>query len=331
MLVAVHARSGERVEASKHLPASPDYRCPVCGWTVIVKPGRVVVSHFAHRPAGPRCGAQGESIPHMRAKVLLAQRFREHGYDVALEEPHSGGRRRVDVAVTIRGRNGPVRVAVEVQDSAIAVGELQRRNHADKQAGFFATLWVFTTNRLSRARGSLPGAELRLPEEVRYLDRRWRLPVAVLDVQRERVMLVSTAPIIREGQPYYNEYGDEEYSPDRWLVATRQVHVAAATFELEAVRGRYATARNPDYTAAFKAAAVPDRPWRISSRRDTAHTTADIADPTDEPAWQLAQQLMEQGHTVELEHLPTARRWRHVARTNADDDFDEPGYQWKPV
>ncbi|WP_327002524.1 hypothetical protein OHA72_46595 [Dactylosporangium sp. NBC_01737] len=129
----------------------------------------------------------------MRAKVLLAQRFREHGHEVALEEPHSGGWRRVDVAVTIQGRNGPVRVAVEVQDSAIAVDELQRRNHADKRAGFFATVWMFTTNRLSRARGSLPGAELRLPEEVRYLNRRWHLPVAVLDVQREPQMLVSTA------------------------------------------------------------------------------------------------------------------------------------------
>lgn len=328
MLTAVRSPSGQRVEASKSLPKSAEYRCPVCVWPVIIKPGRVVVAHFAHQPGGPQCGAEGESIRHMRAKILLAQRFRDLGYDVVLEEQHSGGQRRVDVAVTLQARRGPVRVAVEVQDSAISVDQIQRRNRADKRAGFFATVWVFTTNRLSRARGSLPGAELRLPEEMRYLTNRWRLPIVVLDVERLQLTHVSTAEIVRDGGSYFNVNGEEEWAPDRRLVSTRQITVAAATFELEAVRGRYATERNPDYTARFKAAPVPDRPWRLTATRDGAETVVDLATcPTDDAGRETVQQFVAAGYAVSLDHLPTERRWHRVRRPEPND----PGYRWQPV
>src|SRR5688572_1558295 len=102
----------------------------------------------------------------MRAKLLLADRFREQDYHVVLEERHTDGHRRVDVAVTVPGRHGPERVAVEVQDTAISVNELKRRTNLNRQAGFFATVWVFTSNRLSRVRGggrTPASARLRRP------------------------------------------------------------------------------------------------------------------------------------------------------------------------
>ena len=168
MLVALRKEPVGRVEAGKDV-APGDFQCPECGWPVILKRGRVKVPHLAHQPGSQPYAYGGESVTRMRAKALLARQLRAHGYEVALEEAHPGQQRRVDVAVTLVDRAGAARrIAVEVQGSAISVDEVKRRTAADRHAGFFATLWVFTLSRLRRARSVLPGYELRLPEEMRY-------------------------------------------------------------------------------------------------------------------------------------------------------------------
>jgi competence protein CoiA-like protein len=78
-------QDGIRLEASRFLDGSV-FRCPECGWGVVLKRGRVKVSHFAHLPAGPSCGSAGESVEHMRGKALLAERFRAYEYEVVLED-----------------------------------------------------------------------------------------------------------------------------------------------------------------------------------------------------------------------------------------------------
>ncbi|MGJ3224032.1 competence protein CoiA [Micromonospora aurantiaca (nom. illeg.)] len=156
MLVALREGPDGRVEAGKDLTPG-DFRCLECAWPVVLKRGRVKVPHFAHQPGSPACASGGESVTHMRAKTLLARRFRAQGYEVVLEEAHPAQQRRVDVAVTLIDRAGAARrIAVEIQDSAIAVDEMKRRTTADRHAGFFATLWVFTLSRLRHARSVLP-------------------------------------------------------------------------------------------------------------------------------------------------------------------------------
>jgi hypothetical protein len=332
VLTAARAGTRERVEATRSL-APGDFRCPECGWGVVLKPGRVKVAHFAHRPGAPACDAEGESLRHMAAKAVLARRFRGLGYDVVIEESHPDLRRRIDVAVTLVGAAGqPVRLAVEIQDSAIAVGEVKRRTAADKTAGFFATVWVFTTNRLARVASALPGDELRLPEEMRYLVNRWRLPVAILDVDRERILLVGTGDVVRDGSSWFTADGDEEYSDPRRLRSTRRVEVAAGEFRLTAAHGRYATHVRPDYTAVFAPAPVPPCPWRLSAVRPATTAVIDCINLPEPPTHGLgharAVAHVDAGLVTRLEHLPTGRAW-HLTRAGRTID-GAPRHVWTP-
>ncbi len=72
--------TGRPVEAARDL-AGDRFTCPACGGPVLLKRGRVVIAHFAHRP-GAECWSEPESVHHLRAQHLLATRFRGHGYRV---------------------------------------------------------------------------------------------------------------------------------------------------------------------------------------------------------------------------------------------------------
>lgn len=329
MLVAVHDESADRVEASRDLDGGL-FRCPQCRWPVVLKRGRVKVPHFAHQPGCEPCASAGESVAHMRAKALLADRFRAQGYSVVLEEAHSDHQRRVDVAVTLTDRSGqPQRIAVEVQDSAIAVGELKRRNAADRRAGFFATLWVFTSNRLQRTRSVLPGHELRLPEEMRYLINRWRTPITVLDVAHEQMFLVSTSMASREGTTWHDRNGEEQYSSDRVLIATREVNTTPSSFALTALPGRYAAAGRPDYTAGFRPLPQPSMPWCIETRPSSGAVPQTLS--LDVPPTRLWERtdlvdLVREGGHVALLHPSSSRRWNLEVKTHPDSSLS---YQWE--
>jgi hypothetical protein len=285
----------------------------MCRELLVLKRGRVVIAHFAHRPGASRCDAAGESIRHMRAKTLLAQRFTAQGYDVVLEEPHPGGRR-VDVAVTLTDRVGRRRrIAVEVQDSPISVDEVKRRTRADRAAGFFATVWVFTTDRLPNVRRCLPDWECRLPEEVRYLTNRWTWSVPVLDVDREQLLVVNTMEVDRAAQPYIDRDGEEGYNRAHTLRSARHLIVRLGEFRLTAERSLFSKPDRPDFAVVFALAATPRRPWRLQLSRRDCNATVESVDlacpPTSLATFELAQRCLGEGLSADLEHLPTERVW----------------------
>ena len=330
VLVAVRADTGQRTEASRNLPADL-YVCPVCRSPLVLKRGRVVIAHFAHQAGSIQCEASGESVRHMKAKALLAKRFRQLGYGAALEEPHL--QRRVDVSVTVTDDEGRAwRIAVEVQDSAISVDEIKRRNCADGIAGFFSTLWVFTSNRATGVRAALPGTELRLPEEMRYLVNRWATPVAVLDVENEHLYLVSTSAAVRYGSSYVNRDGEEGYSSDRALRSTRSITTALSDFRLTTALGRYSRPGNPDFTAVFAPAPEHQPAWQLRAYRpDTADPliVTNVAEPpTRGTSYDRVADLCKRGLTTQLEHLPTGRIWSLTARP---DGLGATSYRWRFV
>ncbi|TDX84933.1 competence protein CoiA [Amycolatopsis arida] len=162
MLVA-NDSAGERVEATRRTPPGR-YTCPGCGSSVIAKPGRVKIPHFAHAVSSD-CPSAGESISHLAAKHLLAERFRAHGYQVDLEEPH-GRDRRIDLAITLPHPSRPMRYAVEVQNSAIDVREMFRRFISDLEAGFWWTAWIFTGLHAAPLLRTPEGGETRLTADL---------------------------------------------------------------------------------------------------------------------------------------------------------------------
>ncbi len=249
MLVAQNP-SGERVEAARDLAADA-YTCPLCAGAVILKRGRVKVAHFAHTP-GAICDWARESLSHHLAKRVLADRFRALGYAVELEEPHPGANRRVDVAVTMPTGH---RVAVEVQDSAISVEEMKRRNRADQRSGFFGTVWVFTSKRTARLLTAREDDEVRVPNEIRWVQNRYGQGVFVIDENSGRMWRCHFGRVVRPGESHewYTEHGELTGvdHPDRTLRSTKTVSRTEVGFTLTSRRARYDKPWSPDLTMVF--------------------------------------------------------------------------------
>ncbi len=115
---------GEPIEASL-ARRGDDHRCPECDESLILKQGRIVVPHFAHRPLTICSYGAGETLAHLQAKARLAAELRAAGYDVEVE-PFlflEGGNSHPDLLVRHRGRS----VAVELQHSNIDLNQIERR------------------------------------------------------------------------------------------------------------------------------------------------------------------------------------------------------------
>lgn len=137
MLVAMLAEG--RVEADRAV-RGPDYVCPECRQTVILRQGRIRVAHFAHRPAA-RCGwAAGETLAHLGAKKLFQAAFLSRGLQAEVEQvlPSLPRDRRADVMVWSPA-GAPA--AIELQHSNIALEEIEERAFSYAREGI-AQAWV---------------------------------------------------------------------------------------------------------------------------------------------------------------------------------------------
>lgn len=137
MLVATLGE--QRVEATG-ASKGPIYRCPGCGSELVLKQGRIVVAHFAHRPPVGCSWARGETAAHMAAKNVLARSIRKRGYRAELEFIVTGlpGDRRADVAAW--SRKG-LMVAMELQHTSISLQDIERRAFSYAGAGI-AQMWI---------------------------------------------------------------------------------------------------------------------------------------------------------------------------------------------
>jgi len=252
MLVA-QCLSGERVEAARDLPDGT-FACPHCSTAVILKRGRVKVAHFAHAP-GAVCDWARESATHLLAKRVLADQFRALGYTVNLEESHPKETRRVDVAVTVPSGH---RVAVEIQDSAISVAEMKRRNAADRRSGFFGTVWVFTSARAYRLMIVGAAHEVRVPDEMRWLANRYGLGIFVINERDGQMWRCQFGAVVRDGgsSEWYTPEGEltgEDY-PSRMLRTMKTVTATETGFALTARRSRYDKPGHADWAVVFTVA-----------------------------------------------------------------------------
>lgn len=76
MLVA--ELDGGRIDAFS-AERGPTYHCPKCRGEVVLKKGRKVVHHFAHKPPTECTWATGETRAHMEAKVLVWDALKVRG------------------------------------------------------------------------------------------------------------------------------------------------------------------------------------------------------------------------------------------------------------
>ena len=137
MLVA--SRDGQRIEADL-AKKGPEYRCPSCDDVLILKKGRIVTHHFAHKPP-VACGwGKGETSAHRAAKRQFKEEFLRRGLHVEVESvvPSLPNDRRADVMIW--SPTGE-RFALELQHIAIGYEELETRTRSYIRANV-RVIWI---------------------------------------------------------------------------------------------------------------------------------------------------------------------------------------------
>lgn len=137
MLIALN--DDQRIDASSAAKGLK-YICPNCKADVILKQGRIVIHHFAHRPPTVCSWSRGETREHLLAKIVIRDAFRARSYqaDYEVEVLSGEGDRRADVLVTI-GQGA--QVAIEIQHTPILYDAIERRTGAYLVAGV-PVIWV---------------------------------------------------------------------------------------------------------------------------------------------------------------------------------------------
>jgi hypothetical protein len=212
MLIALLAN--QRVEAWG-AAKGPIYYCPNCSAEVILKQGRIVIHHFAHKPPTDCSWASGETREHLLSKTVIRDAYRERGYQADYEvEVLSGmGDRRADVLLT--NATG-TKVAIEVQHTPILYDAIERRTSAYMAANI-PVIWVGILSKKMKedATSTKDGLEIE-----QYVIRPWEKwahafyfkELWYIDPEGQTLWKGQFADYLIdvEETSWYNEYGEEE-------------------------------------------------------------------------------------------------------------------------
>ena len=116
------------------------FHCPSCRKPLILKKGRVVTHHFAHKPPILCDWARGETLAHLEAKRAVHAALTARGVRAELEfsvETLPGDRRADVMAWSPGGRM----IAIELQHTSISAEEIAERAFAYARAGA-AQIWI---------------------------------------------------------------------------------------------------------------------------------------------------------------------------------------------
>jgi competence protein CoiA len=201
----------DALEAEK----GPPYLCPNCGAAVVLKKGRVVIHHFAHKPPTDCSWASGETREHLLAKTVLRDAYRERGYQADYEVPVlSGvGDRRADVLLT---NSKGTMVAIEIQHTPILFDAMERRTSAYVAAGV-PVIWLgILSDKMKEEAVAIKGG-LEIEQYVirpwekwahaYYFKELWYIDPEDQSLWRGQF---SDYLIDVEGSTWYNEYGEEQ-------------------------------------------------------------------------------------------------------------------------
>jgi competence CoiA-like predicted nuclease len=116
------------------------FYCPSCLKPLVLKKGRVVVHHFAHKPPVMCDWARGETLAHLEAKSVVHKALTARGVRAELEyslETLPGDRRADVMAWSPKGQM----IAIELQHTPISADEIAERAFAYARAGA-AQMWI---------------------------------------------------------------------------------------------------------------------------------------------------------------------------------------------
>ena len=128
-----------RIEA-REAARGPAYHCPRCRRPVILKKGRIVTHHFAHKPPVDCAWGRGETDAHREAKTLFRDEFARRGHRAAVEHEVASlpDDRRADVVVWSPAGHA---YALELQHTALGYASLEHRTLSYIRAGV-RVIWL---------------------------------------------------------------------------------------------------------------------------------------------------------------------------------------------
>lgn len=146
MLIARNA-NGELVQAyqaSKQKDKKgEEYYCPACKGKLVLKKGNIMIAHFAHQQhADCAVFSEGETLPHLKGKQLLLEKFKGEGFEVILECWLPELQQRPDLLLVLEDG---MKVAVEYQCSPIAPAALLARTQGYQNFGY-EVWWICGVN-----------------------------------------------------------------------------------------------------------------------------------------------------------------------------------------
>ncbi|SER86982.1 Competence protein CoiA-like family, contains a predicted nuclease domain [Gracilibacillus ureilyticus] len=125
------------------------FYCPDCKEELIIRAGRKVTAHFAHRKKSA-CLHSGEGSYHAKGKLDLYQWLKKQGIEVFLEHYISEIKQRPDLLVKLGTRT----LAIEYQCARISLTELRSRTEKYRQIGMIP-VWILGANNLNRLSSQL--------------------------------------------------------------------------------------------------------------------------------------------------------------------------------
>ncbi|MFY9902521.1 MAG: competence protein CoiA family protein, partial [Trichococcus sp.] len=146
MLIARNA-NGELIQAyqaSKEKGKNvEEFYCPACKGKLVLKKGNIMIAHFAHRQHSD-CAvfSEGETLPHLKGKQLLLEKFQSEGIAVTLECWLPELQQRPDLLLVLADGK---KIAVEYQCSPISAADLSERTLGYQRFGY-EVWWICGMN-----------------------------------------------------------------------------------------------------------------------------------------------------------------------------------------
>lgn len=234
---------GRPAQATRDLEPG-NYRCPMCEAPVVLKRGQKVAAHFAHTPDSNCLASESESWRHLMAKQVLVEELNALGWEARAEIPHPAHGRRVDVGFKAPDPHDVMRYfAIEVQDSAIQVDTMKDRIARDRRIGYHATAWVFTSHRAAALLQANPKSEIRVPDEMIWVDNRYGQGVHIIDPEARQMWAADLRGVYRDQDTEYAS------SPLRALRKTRRIARRQAGFLPALAPGKFGDRWSVVFTA----------------------------------------------------------------------------------
>ncbi|OKP02592.1 competence protein CoiA [Xenorhabdus eapokensis] len=125
------ALQNDKIIIARDAQKPGEFICPECRQLVILKKGKKVIHHFAHKSPVTCAYGEGETLAHQEAKLELFDVLMADDTVTEVELEKSFGTVRADVYARIDGR----RVVFEVQRSSIDIDTLAKRTTEYSQRG----------------------------------------------------------------------------------------------------------------------------------------------------------------------------------------------------